>query len=135
MTTQSILGSVKKVLGIDSADTDFDVDIVMHINSAFATLQQLGVGPAEGFMIEDATPTWDLFLGTDPRLNNVKTYTYLRVRFVFDPPQTSFHLEAMKEQIREYEWRINAYREETGWVDPDPEVIEEDDLVLDGGGP
>lgn len=135
MTTQSILGSVKKVLGIDSADTDFDVDIVMHINSAFATLQQLGVGPVEGFMIEDATPTWDLFLGTDPRLNNVKTYTYLRVRFVFDPPQTSFHLEAMKEQIREYEWRINAYREETGWVDPDPEVIEEDDLVLDGGGP
>jgi hypothetical protein len=119
----SILTSVKKVLNIDASYTAFDEDILMHINSVFATLTQLGVGPATGFAIEDDTTTWDAFLGTDLRLNNVKTYVYLRVRMLFDPPQTSYLIDAMREQIRELEFRMNVYREETAWVDPDPAPV------------
>jgi hypothetical protein len=118
----SILTSTKKVLGIDESYTAFDVDILMHINSVFVTLNQLGVGPAVGFAIEDETTTWDAFLGTDLRLNNVKSYIYLRVRMLFDPPATSYLIEAMKTQILELEYRMNYYREETAWVDPDPVI-------------
>ena len=119
----SILTSVKKVLNVDESYTAFDEDILMHINSVFSTLTQLGVGPATGFAIEDETATWDAFLGTDPRLNNVKTYVCLRVRMLFDPPTTSYLIDAMKEQIRELEFRMNVYREETAWVDPDPAPV------------
>ena len=129
----SILTSTKKTLGIDESYTAFDMDIVLHINSVFATLQQLGIGPENGFAIEDETPTWDAFLGTDPRLNNVKSYMYLRVRMLFDPPTLSYLIDAMKEQIKELEWRMNVYREETGWTDPDPDPILES--ILDGGAP
>lgn len=107
----SILDSVKKVLGIDKEYDAFDVDILMHINSVFATLNQLGVGPEAGYSIEDASPTWSDYLGDDLRLNNVKTYVYLRVRMLFDPPTTSYLLDAMKQQIQEQEWRINVTRE------------------------
>lgn len=132
----SILTSTKKVLGIDVAYTAFDPDILMHINSVFSTLQQLGIGPEEGFMIDDATTEWSAFLGSDPRLNAVKTYTYMRVRLVFDPPTTSYLIDSMAKQIKELEWRLNAYREETAWVDPSDTVDEDDDdLVLDGGNP
>lgn len=83
----------------------------MHINSVLAILHQLGIGPVDGFAIEDATATWtDLLDGTLP-LNTVKTYVYLRVRYLFDPPGTSFALNAMEEQMKEFEWRINLYRE------------------------
>lgn len=121
MAIPSILTSVKKILGIDEANVAFDPDIIIHINSVFSTLNQLGIGPANGFMIEDATATWDAFLGTDPRLNNVKSYVYLRVRMLFDHPTTGYLIDAMKEQIREMEWRINAYREEEAWVNPNLE--------------
>jgi hypothetical protein len=121
----SILTSVKKILGIAEPYLAFDPDIIIHINSVFSTLQQLGIGPTEGFAIEDSEATWDEFLGTDLRLNNVKSYMYMRVRMMFDPPTTSYLIDAMKEQIRELEWRINAYREEEGWIDPDPDLIEE----------
>jgi hypothetical protein len=114
----SILTSTKKILGIAEADTAFDLDILTHINGVFSTLNQLGVGPVEGFSIEDATATWDAFLGVDPRLNNVKQYVYLRVRMIFDPPQTSYLIDAQKRQIEELEWRMNVYREETAWIDP-----------------
>lgn len=115
----SILKSTKKILGIEATYTAFDLDVITHINSAFSTLTQLGIGPINGFMIEDDTATWGDFLGTsDLQLNNVKTYVYLKVRLVFDPPQTSFHLQAIKEQIQELEWRINVHREETAWTDP-----------------
>lgn len=120
--TESILTSVKKVLGIAVDDTAFDPDIIMHINSAFARLHSLGVGPTDGFAIEDATPTWDAFLGPNLTLNNVKTYVYQNVRLVFDPPATSFHTEALKEQITKLEWLINVKREETGWTAPTPPV-------------
>lgn len=119
----SILTSTKKILGIDEAYTAFDLDIVVHINSVFSTLNQLGIGPVEGFMIEDATPTWDAFLGTDPRMNNVRTYMYLCVRLLFDPPTTSYLIDALNAQKRELEVRMNIYREETAWVDPTPAPV------------
>lgn len=106
--TNSILDSTKKILGIAPDYTVFDLDIMTHINSAFSTLEQLGVGPANGFMIEDSTAEWGDLLGTDPRLNSVKTYVYLRVRLLFDPPATSFVITAMQEQLREIEWRLNV---------------------------
>lgn len=107
----SILDSVKKSLGLDPGYTPFDPEIIMHINSVFSILHQLGVGPEEGFMIEDAAPVWADFLMDLTPLNTVKTYMYLRVRYLFDPPGTSFALEAMKSQIEEFGWRINLYRE------------------------
>src|SRR5690348_398765 len=90
----------------------------MHINTAFSMLNQLGVGPEAGFAIEDAVPTWDTFLGDDLRLNAVKTYVYLRVRLLFDPPSTSFVIEAINKQITELEWRLNVQREGGSWTDP-----------------
>lgn len=125
MAIASILDSVKKNLGIDDEYDVFDNDIIMYINGVFSTLNQLGIGPTEGFAIEDGTATWDELLGTDLRLNSVKTYTYLAVRLIFDPPATSFTIDAMNRQIKELEWRINAYREEESWTDPDPETAEE----------
>lgn len=125
---QSILKSTKKVLGIDAAYTAFDLDVITHINAAFSTLTQLGIGPVNGFQIEDDTAVWGTFLGTDLQLNSVKSYVYLKVRLIFDPPQTSYHMEAIKEQIHELEWRLNVHREETAWTDPlpipDPELTQ-----------
>jgi hypothetical protein len=107
----SILESTKKALGLVPEYKVFDSDIVMHINTALGTLCQLGVGPSEGFMIEDDSATWDTFLGTDLRLNQAKSYVYLRARLLFDPPGTSFVLDAMKQQIQELEWRLNVQAE------------------------
>lgn len=120
----SILNSVKKVLGIQEDYTAFDVDIVMHINTVFSILHQLGLGPEDGFMIEDDTETWDTFLGDDLRLNSVKTYVYLKVRLMFDPPSTSYLIESFNRQAQELEWRLNVVREGDSWTDPDPEVVE-----------
>ncbi|ADD81012.1 virion structural protein [Rhodococcus phage ReqiPoco6] len=108
MFDESILTSTKKVLGIDAEYDAFDLDVKMHINSAFATLNQLGVGPEEGFMIEDETATWGDFIGVDKRLNSVPTYVYLKVRLAFDPPSTSFVIESQKKQLEELEWRLNV---------------------------
>lgn len=121
--SNSILTSVKKTLGIAEEYTAFDEDIIMHINSVFSTLQQLGVGPSTGFAIADKTALWSDFLADDLRLNNVKTYMYMRVRLIFDPPSTSYLISSMQKQVEELEWRISAYREETGWVDPNPPVV------------
>ena len=114
----SILTETKKALGVAENYTAFDVDILMHINSAFSTLNQLGIGPANGFAIEDASTTWDAFLGENLKLNSVKTYVYLKVRLVFDPPTTSYHIEALNKQAQELEWRLNVVREETAWLLP-----------------
>ena len=138
----SILISTKKILGIDAAYTDFDVDIITHINSALSTLNQLGIGPIDGFMIVDDVTTWDAFLEYDSRLNSVKTYVYLKVRLVFDPPTTSFHITAINEQLRELEWRLNVHREYEKSQDELPDIEfdggppagdTEPDIVLDGG--
>lgn len=119
-----ILEDTKKVLNLPASQTHFDADVILHINSVLSTLNQLGVGPANGLQIEDDTTTWD-DLFTDLRFNFVKSYVYLRVRMLFDPPQTSFLLEAFKQQYEELEWRINVLREQTDWTDPDPETPEE----------
>lgn len=114
---QSILNSVKKVVGLTEDDDSFDVDILMHINSVFSTLNQLGVGPEEGFEIEDDSVVWEDFL-PDKRYNFVKSYIYLRVRRMFDPPGTSFLGDSYKEQTDEYECRISILRESEAWTEP-----------------
>ena len=131
--TDSILDSTKKVLNLDADYTSFDQDIIMHINAAFSTLNQLGVGPQSGFMIEDNEAVWFDFLAGDLRLNNVKTYVYLRVRMLFDPPTIGYLVDAMQKQIDELEWRINVQRESIAWTDPDELV--DSGPVLDGGSP
>jgi len=108
---ESILTSIKKLLGPTEEYDHFDPDIIMHINSVLSNLTLLGVGPAEGFSIQDANDTWDEFIGDDPRLNHVKTYIYLRVRLVFDPPSSSAVIEAMKKEIDKLEWLLNVAAE------------------------
>lgn len=109
--SDSILISTKKILGIEAAYTAFDVDILTHINSVFSTLHQLGIGPVDGYVILDDQATWDLYLLNDPRINSVKSYMYLRVRLLFDPPTTSYLITSLKEQAQELEWRLNVVRE------------------------
>lgn len=108
---ESILTSIKKLLGIEEAYDHFDTDIVIHINSAFMVLRQLGVGPAEGFRITGSSETWDDYLGDNILLEGVKTYVYQKTRLMFDPPTSSAHMEAMKSAIAEFEWRLNAEAE------------------------
>lgn len=128
----SILTETKKILGIEEDYTAFDLDIMTHINTVFSTLSQLGIGPAGGFAIEDDTATWDDFgdMVVDLELNMVKTYIYLRVRFIFDPPTTSYLLDAMKQQIEEFEWRLNVKREDTFWVPPAPPATAEPEVIV-----
>lgn len=126
--SSSILIATKKALDIPEDLLVFDGQIIMHINTVFSTLNQLGIGPDPGFEIEDAVPTWDLFLGADPRLNMVKTYMYLRVRLLFDPPTTSFAINAMNEQKTELEWRINVARELWVYV---PIISADDSTIID----
>lgn len=107
---ESILTSIKKLLGIQEEYTNFDNDIIMHINSTFSTLTQLGVGPSNGFIIKDKSSTWDEFI-SDNRLECVKSYVYLKVRLLFDPPSTSAVMDSINRQITEYEWRLNVTAE------------------------
>lgn len=107
----SILDSVKTSLGLPPEYTPFDVEIQMHINSVFSTLWELGVGPASGFEIAGRTETWQDFLPGEPRLNNIKTYIYLRVRLLYDTPSASTAVSAIQDQIKELEWRINTTQE------------------------
>lgn len=125
--TTSILDSVKKPLGIDSSYDVFDQDIIMHINSVFATLQQLGVGPSDAFAIEDSSANWDEFIKDTKNINSVKSYIYIKVRLLFDPPTTSFALDAMKKQADEYEWRLNVAADLSGRVVPKRYGLEDDD--------
>jgi hypothetical protein len=114
----SILTSTKKVLGIAEDYTAFDVDILMHINSVFSTLQQLAVGPAEGYTIEDASATWQDYIGVDPRYHAVRSYVFLRVRLLFDPPGTSYLIDSLRKQAEQMEWRLNVAAEELEYDDP-----------------
>jgi hypothetical protein len=106
-----ILDGVKKALGLAAEYDVFDPEIIMHINSTFSTLHQLGVGPADGFTIEDNVADWADFIGTDARLSSVKSYVYLKVKLLFDPPPNSFAITSLKEMAQEYEWRLNVYAE------------------------
>lgn len=102
----SILKSTKKILGLGVEYTPFDLDIVTHINGVFTTLEQLGVGLEGGFFITGDEETWDEFMGIEPQWNLVKTYVYLKVRLLFDPPTTSFAIAAMEKQVQEMEFRL-----------------------------
>lgn len=105
---ESILTSVKKMLGIAEEHTSFDMDIIMHINSVLMILTQLGVGPPEGFLIESEDERWTEFLPEGQLLESVKSYVYLKVRLIFDPPTSSAVMESMNRLISEFEWRINV---------------------------
>ena len=107
---ESILTSIKKMLGIDEEYTHFDADVIMHINSVLMILTQLGVGPAEGCMIEDDTSTWVDFIpeANAAQLHAVKSYIYMKVKLIFDPPLSSAVIESMNRQIAEFEWRLNV---------------------------
>lgn len=104
----SILTSVKKMLGIASDYNHFDADIIMHINSVFMILHQLGVGPVEGFTIEGNDETWDEFIKDEFTIESVKSYMYLKVSLLFDPPTSTNVLEAKNRLASELEWRLNA---------------------------
>lgn len=115
---ESILSSIKKLLGIAEEYTQFDDDIIMHINSVFMILAQLGVGPPEGFFIEDDSASWADFIPDLSNIQAVKTYMYLKVRLMFDPPMSSAVMDAVNRQIAELEWRLNVA------VDPgEPEEV------------
>lgn len=114
----SILNSTKKILGLAENYDAFDLDVITHINTCFFTLNQLGLGPREGFMIEDDSTDWDEFTGGVLNLNAIKTYVYLRVRLLFDPPGTPHHLSAIKDQVSELEYRLKMDREVTAWQEP-----------------
>lgn len=105
-TVESILTSIKKLLGITEDYEHFDGELMIHINSVFAVLTQLGVGPNAGFVIADKRFVWKDFLNDDKTLEFVKTFVYLKVRLLFDPPQSSAVIEAINRQASEYEWRI-----------------------------
>lgn len=109
--TGSILNNTKKILGLEPFYSPFDLDIIIHINAAFSVLNQLGIGPDVGFSIEDESTEWDAFITPENQKHLVKTYIYLKVRMVFDPPQTSYLITAMEKQIAEIEWRLSCLRE------------------------
>lgn len=135
MAETSILTTTKRTLGLAEDYEVFDQEIIVHINSALGTLNQVGVGPEDGFMIEDKDATWEEFLGTDPRLNSAKSYIYVCVRLLFDSSSMTGPLLNSYEKMKlEWEWRLQ--------VATDPPIpnlpIDEDDdgvLVLDGGTP
>lgn len=104
----SILNTIKKQLGITEDYTVFDSDLIMHINSVFLTLSQLGVGPDEGFFIEGKTDSWADYIDEGVLLNSIKTYVYLKVKLLFDPPGSSYAVDAINNIIKELEWRINV---------------------------
>lgn len=123
----SILKSTKKILGIPEDDTSFDLDVATHINTAFSTLNQMGVGAVDGFSIDDdGELKWEDYLPEEKLVlrNMVKDFVYLTVRNLFDPPDTSYLIKAHQDQLEQLGWRINTERESTDWVDPNPPVEE-----------
>lgn len=124
MADDSILDGTKKALGLDPEDTSFDADLIMHINTVFFTLQQLGVGPSTGGFVDDNTALWSEFEGPD-NIRAVRSYVYIRVRLLFDPPGTSFAIESLKKQAEELEWRLNVQMEGVRHPYVDPVVVTE----------
>ena len=105
---ESVLTSIKQMLGIAEEYTAFDDVLIMHINSVFMILSQLGVGPENGFSITDSSSTWNEFISDGPNLESVKSYMHLKVKLLFDPPTSSAVTEAINKMISELEWRLNA---------------------------
>lgn len=126
----SILTSIKKLLGITAEYTHFDTDLIMHINSVFSILTQLGVGPSSGFSIHDEYAVWTDFIDEDPRLEMVKTYVHLKVKLMFDPPDRSVIADAIKRQIDELEFRLMVAADE---VADAVTVVNGFDFIIDWG--
>lgn len=108
---ESILTSIKKMLGIEEGYVHFDQEIIVHINTQFFTLNQLGVGPADPFVIVDDTETWDQFTPDIDIYNAVKSWMYYNVKLAFDPPTSSFVLDSIHRMASELEWRLNVQAE------------------------
>jgi len=109
---ESILEGTKKALGVDPSYDVFDHEIMMHINSTFSTLHQIGVGPEVPFFIKGSDDQWGSFIENNPTvLQSVKTYMQLKVKLLFDPPSSSFALESFRKQAEEFEWRLNFHAE------------------------
>jgi hypothetical protein len=111
MGEESILDSIKQLLGIQEDDTSFDLDIIIAINSILSVLSQLGVGPEEGYQITGSSEIWSDFIEDSPKINSVKSYLYMRVKMLFDPPLTSSVSTAMSDAIQEFEWRLTVQSE------------------------
>lgn len=103
---ESILTSIKKLLGITEEYEHFDQDLIIHINSVLSILTQLGVGPSDGFSISDKTATWNDFIADDTQLEQIKSYVYMKVRLLFDPPLSTAVSESINRMISELEYRI-----------------------------
>lgn len=121
----SILNTIKKMLGIEPDYTAFDTDILVHINTALMILNQLGIGRSEGVVVDGTDTKWDALLLGRTDLAMVKSYIYHRVRLAFDPPQNSFVTAAIEKQITEFEWRVNVQAEST---DPEPVAVDADEV-------
>lgn len=121
---ESILNSIKKLLGMDKNFNAFDQDVIIHINSVFLVLNQIGVGPENPFQITGEEELWTDFMEDISKINLVRSYMYLKVRLIFDPPSTGVLHEAMERQIQEFEWRLNIQGEEVrmNGRKPDPEL-------------
>ena len=110
----SILNTIKKMLGMEADYNAFDTDIIMNINSAIMILRQLGIGPPKGFSITGETETWDDLIGSSKLYDGVKTYIYLKVKSVFDPSTSTAASEVSKETIKELEWRLSIESDYNG---------------------
>lgn len=109
---ESILTSIKKLLGITEEYEHFDQDLIIHINSVFSILSQLGVGHSDEFFIQDKTAVWSDFIGSEKAVELVKSYIYLKVKMLFDPPTSSAVIESTNRIIGELEWRITTIIDE-----------------------
>lgn len=110
---ESILNSIKKLLGLPPDYTVFDQDILIHINTVFMILNQMGVGPESGYRITSSDNVWSEFIDDASRMESVKTYIYQKVRLIFDPPQNSALIQAIQSSISELEWRLNVANDTT----------------------
>lgn len=139
MTNTSILTSTKKALGLEEDYEVFDAELIMFINSVLGTFNQLGLGPDDGFSIEDKTALWETYLGDHKLLyNNAQALMFLQVKMLFDPPTTGEVLAALERQIEQAIWRVNVAREDAVYplpppLETDPSEIGEE-FILDGGG-
>ena len=118
----SILTSVKKIIGISEEDESFDTDLIMHINSVLMILNQLGVGPEDGFSITDKSAVWTDLIGDNKFIEAIKTFVGLKVRLIFDPPTSSAVLDSINKTISELEWRINVMVENKANVSGGEEI-------------
>lgn len=115
---KTILEDIRHAIGLGDEHTFFDSDLIMHINSTFDVIHQLGAGPITGFTIQNGTETWDDYFAGHETIEFIKTYVYISTKLVFDPPQNSFLVKALEDKQKEYEWRINVAAESKFWKTP-----------------